>query len=148
MFNTLLRELAAHLTSIAQVEVDTNKPLGPCTSYRIGGPTAIWAAPRSEEGVRHVLQAVHATGVPLFILGRGSNLLVSDRGWQGVTLYMGENFSGWEFHDEEAVVAKLPVASRRERELTVVMVRLPDLPEQGGLLFHPDRQQDQQDRRP
>jgi len=86
------------------VEVETDKPLGPCTSYRIGGPTAVWAAPRSEEGIRRVLAAVHAAGVPLFILGRGSNLLVSDRGWQGVTLYMGENFSGWEFHDEEAAV--------------------------------------------
>jgi UDP-N-acetylmuramate dehydrogenase len=99
-----LRELAAHLSSIEQVEVETDKPLGPCTSYRIGGPTAVWAAPHSEEGVRRVLAAVHAAGVPLFILGRGSNLLVSDRGWQGVTLYMGENFSGWEFHDEEADV--------------------------------------------
>jgi UDP-N-acetylmuramate dehydrogenase len=92
------------LSSIEQVAVETDKPLGPCTSYRIGGPTAVWAAPRSEEGVRRVLEAVHAAGVPLFILGRGSNLLVSDRGWQGVTLYMGENFSGWAFHDEEAAV--------------------------------------------
>ena len=99
-----LRDLATHLSSIAQVAVETDKPLGPCTSYRIGGPTAVWAAPRSEEGVRHVLAAVHAAGVPLFILGRGSNLLVSDRGWQGVTLYLGENFSGWEFHEDEAAV--------------------------------------------
>ena len=84
-----LRELAAHLSSIEQVAVETDKPLGPCTSYRIGGPTAVWAAPRSEEGVRRVLAAVHAAGVPLFILGRGSNLLVSDRGWHGRHLVHG-----------------------------------------------------------
>ena len=52
-----LRELATHLSAIEQVEVETDKPLGPCTSYRIGGPTAIWTAPRSEEGVRRVLAA-------------------------------------------------------------------------------------------
>jgi len=99
-----LTDLALHLASVAGGDVETAKPLAPYTSYRIGGPTAVWTAPRSEDGVCRVLKAVHAAGAPLFVLGRGSNLLVSDRGWAGVTLYIGENFSGVRFSGEQAEV--------------------------------------------
>jgi UDP-N-acetylmuramate dehydrogenase len=97
-----MKELALLLASVADGEVETAKPLAPYTSYRIGGPTAVWAAPRSENGVRRVLETVHAAGAPLFVLGRGSNLLVSDRGWPGVTLYIGENLSGVRFSGLQA----------------------------------------------
>ena len=97
-------DLASHLTALGDVEVATDRLLAPYTSYRIGGPTAIWAAPRSEEGVRRVLEAVHAAAAPLFVLGRGSNLLISDRGWPGVTLYLGENLSGMRFAGTRAEV--------------------------------------------
>jgi UDP-N-acetylmuramate dehydrogenase len=101
---TAIAKLASFLASIADGEVETDKPLAPFTSYRIGGATDIWVAPRSEEGVRQVLRAVGKAGAPLFILGCGTNLLVSDRGWRGVTLYIGENLSGWEFFGSEARV--------------------------------------------
>jgi UDP-N-acetylmuramate dehydrogenase len=48
------------------------------------------------------LEAVHAAGVPLLILGRGSNLLVSDRGWPGLTLHIGDNLSGVSFSGVQA----------------------------------------------
>jgi UDP-N-acetylmuramate dehydrogenase len=98
------RHLASQLSTVAEGEVATGKPLAPYTSYRIGGPTAIWAAPRSQNGVRRILQAVHAAAAPLFVLGRGSNLLVSDHGWPGVTLYIGDNLSGVRFWGVEAEV--------------------------------------------
>lgn len=97
-----LRELAERLASFGGIEVESQKPLAPFTSYRIGGPTAVWAAPRTEAGVQRALEAVRQAGAPLFILGRGSNILVSDRGWKGVTLHVGENLSGWEFQGCEA----------------------------------------------
>jgi UDP-N-acetylmuramate dehydrogenase len=53
-------------------------------------------------GVQRVLQAVHAADAPLFILGRGSNLLISDRGWPGVTLHIGDNLSAVTFAGDQA----------------------------------------------
>ena len=97
-----LKDLAAHLASVAEGDVATGRRLAPYTSYRIGGPTAVWAAPRSVRGVQRVIEAAHAAGAPLFVLGRGSNLLVSDRGWPGVTLYIGENLSDRQFSGEQA----------------------------------------------
>jgi len=96
------KDLAAHLAAVTEGDVATGRLLAPYASYRIGGPTAIWAAPRSARGVRRVLEAVHAAGAPLFVLGRGSNLLISDHGWPGVTLYIGENLSGVNFCGEQA----------------------------------------------
>jgi UDP-N-acetylmuramate dehydrogenase len=84
--------------------VEIDKPLAPYTSYRIGGPTAVWAAPQSESALQRVLDAVHTAGAPLFVLGRGSNILVSDRGWRGVTLAIGENLNGMTFSGLEAKV--------------------------------------------
>ena len=85
-------------------EVKINKPLASYTSYKIGGPTTVWVAPRTESDVGRVLSAIQADNVPLFILGHGSNVLISDEGWQGVTLYLGQNLSGWSFKGKSAQV--------------------------------------------
>ena len=94
--------MADRLARVADVEVKTNKIIATYTSYNIGGPAAVWVAPQIEEGIGEVLTIVHAAGVPLLILGLGSNLLVSDKGWPWVTLYLGANISGWRFDGTEA----------------------------------------------
>ena len=90
-------EIASQLAAIAPGDVQINKPLAPYTSYRIGGPTAVWTAPAVEGDVGRVLELVCHNDLPLFILGRGSNVLISDRGWDGVTLYLGDNLSAVRF---------------------------------------------------
>jgi len=97
-------ELAAQLADEVDGQIQTDKPLAPFTSYKIGGPTAVWVAPVTHDGVARALEVIHEKKAPLFILGRGSNLLVSDRGWDGVTLYLGENFSNWTFDHRQAKV--------------------------------------------
>lgn len=96
--------IAHQLAGVAGVEVKTDKMIAPHTSYKIGGPAAVWAAPSSGDGIGEVLAIVRAAGIPLFILGLGSNLLVSDKGWPGVILYLGTNFSGWRYDGTTAVV--------------------------------------------
>jgi UDP-N-acetylmuramate dehydrogenase len=97
-------ELAAQLADEVDGQIRTDKPLAPFTSYKIGGPTAVWVAPVTQGGVARALEVIHKKKARLFILGRGSNLLVSDHGWDGVTLYLGENFSNWTFDHRQAKV--------------------------------------------
>jgi UDP-N-acetylmuramate dehydrogenase len=97
-------ELAAQLADEVDGQIRTDKPLAPFTSYKIGGPTAVWVAPATQVGLARALEVIHEQKTPLFILGRGSNLLVSDHGWDGVTLYLGENFSNWTFDHRQAKV--------------------------------------------
>ena len=99
-----LIKMAPQLAAVADGEVHTERLLAPYTAYNIGGPTAIWVAPTTESGVGSVLKILHDHKLPFFILGRGSNLLVSDRGWHGVTLYIAENLSGFSFEQNRALV--------------------------------------------
>jgi UDP-N-acetylmuramate dehydrogenase len=97
-------QIAGRLALVEGVEVKTKEKLAPYTSYKIGGPTAVWAAPGTEAAIGEVLKMVQADKIPLFILGLGSNLLISDNGWPGVTLYLGSNMSGWHFDSTIASV--------------------------------------------
>lgn len=97
-------KLISNLHDAFKGEVKKNESLAPYTSYNIGGPTLVWLAPRTESDVGRVLTAVKAVNAPLFILGHGSNVLISDKGWQGVTLHLGRNLSGWSFKGEYAEV--------------------------------------------
>lgn len=64
----------------------------------------MWVSPVSEDEVGRILEIIHCHDVPLFVLGRGSNVLLSDRGWDGVTLYLGENLSAVTFDGGQARV--------------------------------------------
>lgn len=86
-----LQRLRDHIDGAVSRDV----PLAPYTAYRIGGPTAIWVAPAGETAVGQALAVIATLDLPLFVLGRGSNLLVSDTGWPGITLYLGDNLCGW-----------------------------------------------------
>ena len=81
-------ESASQIAEVADGEVHINRSLAPFTSYNIGGPAAIWVAPRTEQGIARTLKIIYKKRLPFFILGRGSNLLISDRRWPGVTLYL------------------------------------------------------------
>ncbi|MGD8741590.1 MAG: FAD-binding protein, partial [Desulfobacterales bacterium] len=99
-----IARIANQLAGVAGIEVKTDEMIAPYTSYKIGGPAAVWAAPASEDCIGEVLSIVHEADIPLFILGLGSNLLVSDKGWPGVILYLGANLSGWRFDHTAATV--------------------------------------------
>ena len=96
--------VADQLARVTAVEIKTDERIAPYTSYKIGGPARVWVAPKTENAVAEALAIVHDAGIPLFILGLGSNLLVSDKGWPGVTLYLGPNIGGWHFDGSEARV--------------------------------------------
>ena len=97
-------KIASQLADVTDGDIETGKPLAPYTSYKIGGPTAVWVSPASEDGVGRVLDLIHRIEIPLFVLGRGSNVLISDRGWDGVTLYLGENLNAVDFDRRQARV--------------------------------------------
>lgn len=73
------------------------------TSFKIGGPAEIFAKPSSEEQVSKIINYCKENEVPLFPLGKGSNLLVSDNGIDGVVLYFGNDFGKIKLVDDETV---------------------------------------------
>jgi UDP-N-acetylmuramate dehydrogenase len=63
-----------------------DEPLARYTYYRIGGPASVLAIPKSLEDLNWLKAGMQATGVRYFILGAGSNLLVSDDGYPGLVI--------------------------------------------------------------
>jgi UDP-N-acetylmuramate dehydrogenase len=68
------------------------EPLAKHTTMRVGGPAQWWAEPNSEEELIAVLSNVANAGVPLKVLGAGSNLVPNDHGFEGVVLHLGKGF--------------------------------------------------------
>ena len=63
-----------------------DQPLGPLTTYRVGGPAALLARPRTVAELALVGAARAASGLPVLVVGRGSNLLVADTGFPGIAV--------------------------------------------------------------
>jgi UDP-N-acetylmuramate dehydrogenase len=66
-----------------------NVPLAPFVSFRVGGPARWFCAPSSPEEFREAREFARARAVPTFVLGNGSNLVISDAGYPGLVVYTG-----------------------------------------------------------
>jgi UDP-N-acetylmuramate dehydrogenase len=103
---------AALLGRLAQRDV----PLGRLTTYRVGGPAALFVEASSVDDLWRVAEAVAASDLPTLVVGKGSNLLVADAGFPGVAVILGAAFTelAVDGTDVEAGGAvALPVAARR-----------------------------------
>ncbi len=66
-----------------------NIPLAPLTTFKIGGPARLFVEANSRSEVEEAVRFARQSDLPLFILGGGSNLLISDAGWPGLVLKIG-----------------------------------------------------------
>jgi UDP-N-acetylmuramate dehydrogenase len=71
------------------VHIKENQPLAPFTTFGIGGPARWFVEAASEDGIAEAVAWARKQGVPLFVLGGGSNLLVADTGFAGLVLHVG-----------------------------------------------------------
>jgi UDP-N-acetylmuramate dehydrogenase len=69
--------------------IEENKPLSPYTTFGIGGPARWFVEAVSEDEIVEAAAWARERGAPLFVLGGGSNLLVSDAGFDGLVLRVG-----------------------------------------------------------
>jgi UDP-N-acetylmuramate dehydrogenase len=72
--------------------VRTSFPLAPLTTFRIGGPTALYLEPERDADLAAAGEAVRQAGIPFVIIGKGSNVLVADAGFPGLVLRLGRGY--------------------------------------------------------
>lgn len=75
--------------------LERNRPLGPLTTYKLGGPARFFAEVSDESSLLHVLEARRGDGgaaIRLLVLGRGSNLVIADAGFDGLVVRLGGEF--------------------------------------------------------
>ncbi len=73
------------------------------TSFKIGGPAEFFVKPKNKEQVSSVVDYCEKNSVPLLPLGKGSNVLVSDSGINGVVMNFGSDFGKIELIDENTI---------------------------------------------
>ena len=79
-------------------------PLAPLTSFRIGGPAALFVEPEDDGALEAVGLAMEQTGVPVVVIGKGSNVLVSDDGFAGIVVRLGRGYR-WAGRDGDLLTA-------------------------------------------
>jgi UDP-N-acetylenolpyruvoylglucosamine reductase len=80
----IAEKLKAIITSDGEVRL--YEPLSKHTTLRVGGPAQFWAEPRNENAFAELIRFCRRENLPLFVIGRGSNLLVRDGGIRGVVV--------------------------------------------------------------
>lgn len=88
----MLSRIVDSLRRVVRGPVTTDEPMSRHTSVRIGGPADIFVQAACEEDVIAVRKVALETGIPMRVIGAGSNVLVSDKGVRGIVLNLGRLF--------------------------------------------------------
>ena len=102
------------LGPLARREVD----IGRLTTYRVGGSSALFIEAETEKDLKNVAKARNEIGLPVLVIGKGSNLLVADSGFPGITVVLGKQFYTTTINKDTAIVhagssVGLPSLARR-----------------------------------
>ena len=101
------------------MKIRENEPMRNHTTWRIGGPADRLVQPESVEELRQAIQAARESGAPYYVIGGGSNLLVSDEGITGTVIQLGGSLTGLAITDHIIVAeagVPLPFLARKAAE--------------------------------
>jgi len=108
---------------LGEDRVFTEELMSQHTTFKIGGPADYFLVPEKSEDVGAIVRLCKKEGIPYFILGNGSNLLVSDKGYQGVVVQLYRNFGqirveDSRIHAQAGALLSGIAAAAREASLT------------------------------
>jgi UDP-N-acetylmuramate dehydrogenase len=98
---SMLEAAANELAARCPGRVSRDLPLAPLTTFRLGGPAAVFLRAERLDDLAALAGVLRAAPVPLLVVGRGSNMLVADGGWPGIALQLGQRFRGVEIDGSE-----------------------------------------------
>lgn len=112
-----MTEFLANLTEAAggSERVRIEEPMKKHTTFRTGGPALYFVTPSCEKEIASVVNLCRREKMPYYILGNGSNLLVSDKGYDGVIISMTKGFSQIEVRDQVITAGSGALLSRIAR---------------------------------
>lgn len=75
---------------VQERQVKTSEQMSGHTTFRIGGPADFFTEPKTADEVKKIVDLCREEGMPFYVVGNGSNLLVSDKGYRGVIIALGQ----------------------------------------------------------
>ncbi|WP_024864354.1 UDP-N-acetylmuramate dehydrogenase [Butyrivibrio sp. FCS014] len=100
------KEIIEHLGQIVSEEnILLNEPMSRHTTFRTGGPAALFVKPGDLDQLQGIMKLVRNLELPYFVVGNGSNLLVSDKGFDGIVVSL-ERFCELRLEGESSIYAE------------------------------------------
>ncbi len=98
-------DITALVSSFDELKIEylCDCPMSLYTSFKIGGPADVLVKPRSTEQLKTALNLCKKHCVPVFVLGKGSNLLISDDGIDGAVINISSGFDDIKLVDDKTV---------------------------------------------
>jgi UDP-N-acetylmuramate dehydrogenase len=78
------------LKNVNNLKIETGVKLNKYSSFKVGGPAAIMITPQNQNSLVKAIKIIEQSDLPSFVLGSGSNIIVSDKGYHGIVIYMEE----------------------------------------------------------
>ncbi len=94
-------DIYCQLDGMLSGSVFCDEPMARYTSFRIGGPAALFIECATVSDITRTLEVVRQNDMPWMVVGKGSNLLVSDDGFNGAVISLGSEFKKFAFPDRE-----------------------------------------------
>lgn len=99
-----MEAIVQQLRNLQVGKILLNEPLANHTTMKIGGPADLFIEPSSIENLEKVMNIINKRHLPWRVIGRGSNLLVSDKGIEGAVIKLGKGLDDLEIHETEVKV--------------------------------------------
>lgn len=107
--------ITACRTLLAEEDIREQEPMSGHTTFQAGGAARYYAAPADTDCLRKLIDLCRACELPYVVLGKGSNLLVSDSGYDGVVIDLTKHFTSMNVDGQEITAQAgvgLPILSR------------------------------------
>lgn len=105
--------------AIDEERLHANEPMSAHTTFKVGGPVDFFVSVASVDELTAVLEACREAHAPWYVIGCGSDLLIADKGLDGVCICLGEHFAGIRIEDTR-LIAKAGATNEQVAEAACV----------------------------
>ena len=111
------------LNIISKEQIQIEEPMRNHTTFRVGGPAEFFVQPKTAQEVQGLVKLCKEKEVPYYIVGNGSNLLVSDKGYEGVIIQIYKQMNqvkveGAQIHAQAGALLSMIAKRALDAELT------------------------------
>ena len=106
------KESVKELCDLIKGEIFLNELLSKHTSFRIGGPADAWVYPKDISDIKNTLMFCNSYNIPVTTIGKGTNVLISDKGIRGVVLNLEHGLCGIMIKEESIICETGALLSR------------------------------------
>ena len=99
-------EYEKEITSMVNGTCLFNEPMSKHTTYGIGGPASFYIKPQDKEYLSYILLIAESKSIPVYFVGTGSNILVSDSGIKGIVVSLDKSLKKITFLSETMIYAE------------------------------------------